>query len=211
MNSNKELTRENLSAFIHSIQANENELKQLRAPSESPLNLTILKIPNGITRIGEYAFCDCSNLEEIDLSECTSLIDIDKHAFDNCDQLTYIDLSGCIKMKGVCGFCFKDCKNAIKLDLPKAGDESKVDVQSPSKSEGSRSQAPIDIGRKTPKSESKIDIDHETPKSESQAPINIHFPPKSKYSSKDLLDDDKYEPSNDNQYVREYLKRYANW
>lgn len=52
------------------------------------MNLTSISIPEGVKRIGQYAFYECDNLRTIVLPE--SLIDLDEYVFYGCDNLKEI-------------------------------------------------------------------------------------------------------------------------
>lgn len=55
-------------------------------------NLVNVKIPEGFTSIGNYAFCVCSSLTSIDLPE--GLTSIGSHAFEDCKSLKTINFKG---------------------------------------------------------------------------------------------------------------------
>lgn len=60
-------------------------------------NLSAVTIPNSIISIGVYAFCNCSNLENINGSNSfigSGSTDI-VHLFDGCKKLKELDLSNC--------------------------------------------------------------------------------------------------------------------
>ena len=59
-------------------------------------NKQIVYIPNGITKIGKFAFSDCSSLKYIDIP--ISVIEIEDYAFNNCTQLSDIRISSNIKI-----------------------------------------------------------------------------------------------------------------
>ncbi len=54
--------------------------------------LTSFKIPADVTRIADYTFSGCANLESVTLN--SNLTAIGKYAFDGCVSLTEIDFSG---------------------------------------------------------------------------------------------------------------------
>lgn len=100
-----------------------------------------LVIQEGITVIGEKAFLNFSELEDVSLPE--SLEEIGIYAFSACTSLRSIELSGslqrignyafenCISLKSVTfseglreidGYCFSGCKKLEQLALPKSLD-----------------------------------------------------------------------------------------
>ncbi|MGM9971236.1 MAG: leucine-rich repeat domain-containing protein [Anaeroplasmataceae bacterium] len=68
----------------------------------SDTNIKSVTISNGITRIPEFAFCECSNLYEVILPN--SIISIESAAFYNCTNLTYINIPEKLEFIGVSAF-----------------------------------------------------------------------------------------------------------
>lgn len=54
--------------------------------------MTSIKLPSGVTSIGDYAFLDCNNLTRIELP--SGLLNIGDEAFSECDNLTIYGKSG---------------------------------------------------------------------------------------------------------------------
>lgn len=105
-------------------------------PVSQPV-LTSIKLPEGVTEIGRYAFVECANLSEITLP--ASLTTISESAFIN-SGLTFIDLShvtslgeavfvGCTKLEKVIFFdikeiqrrCLSGCSSLETLDMSACG------------------------------------------------------------------------------------------
>ena len=73
-------------------------------------------IPNDIEIIGFSAFQGCNGLTSVDLSNCTSLIEISPYAFDGCSGLTTISLPSSLESIG--NAAFQDCSNLTSITLP---------------------------------------------------------------------------------------------
>ena len=52
--------------------------------------LKSVTLPETMTKIGDYAFCDLTNLKSVNLGECTSLTSIGRKAFRDCTSLKSI-------------------------------------------------------------------------------------------------------------------------
>ena len=79
--------------------------------------LTSITLPRTITKIGLYAFFQCTALENVDLRDCTSLTSIDSGAFGVCSGLLSIDLSGCISLTSIGLDAFVSCSGLTSLNL----------------------------------------------------------------------------------------------
>ena len=96
-----------------------------------------IRIPDGVTTIGEYAFWECRSLKSIDLPDsvtsigeeafgfCSSLQDIDlpcrvttigERAFSSCKSLKSINIPGCVKR--IEDEAFRDCLSLQAIDIP---------------------------------------------------------------------------------------------
>ena len=64
-----------------------------------------LKISEGITKIGDFAFVRCANLENIELPE--SLISLGEQTFLECTKLKKINIPSKIVQLGYSGFMFQ--------------------------------------------------------------------------------------------------------
>ena len=81
-----------------------------------------LKLPREVTKIGSWAFNDCTLLESIDLSACIRLTGagygIENDAFADCTALkTVIMPTGAPLMKQIRRDAFKGCKALSSIDL----------------------------------------------------------------------------------------------
>lgn len=61
-------------------------------------------LPSGVMEILDNSFSDCTNLEEVDFSNCVSLKKIAYEAFGNCNSLSKLDLTKCVLLESVTGF-----------------------------------------------------------------------------------------------------------
>ena len=60
--------------------------------------------------IGGFVFDGCKAINNYDFSKCTSLTDIGTYCFRN-NIITSIDLSGCTSLKSLGDYCFEKCSN----------------------------------------------------------------------------------------------------
>lgn len=72
-------------------------------------------LPQSITHIGKFAFCNRKHLTEITLPD--GLIQIESGAFQDCERLTNINLPDSLAYIG--NAVFISCKNLITITLPK--------------------------------------------------------------------------------------------
>ena len=100
-------------------------------------NINTVKISNDITRIGDYAFCDCANITSITIQN--SVTSIGYAVFANCESLTNITIpdsvtrigeftfSGCESLKSITipngvtsigGSVFEDCTSLTSITIP---------------------------------------------------------------------------------------------
>ena len=75
-----------------------------------------IQIPEGVVRIGEYAFSGCFNLKQIVLPN--SLRSIGKGAFTRCKQLMNVALPEQLEELG--DYAFEDCYTLVSINIPKA-------------------------------------------------------------------------------------------
>ncbi|MBQ8136065.1 MAG: leucine-rich repeat domain-containing protein, partial [Clostridia bacterium] len=73
-----------------------------------------LTVPEGVTRIGAYAFEYCFNLIEITLP--STLLEIGEGAFDQCTTLSRVSLPSGLRALG--SLAFHDCTSIIRMALP---------------------------------------------------------------------------------------------
>jgi len=76
--------------------------------------MTSISIPSTVTRIGKYAFEECSNLEQIYFS--TGLNIIEDHAFFNCSQIESLVFPNGLQDIGA--YAFSGCSNLSSIVLP---------------------------------------------------------------------------------------------
>ena len=100
-------------------------------------NINTVKISNDITRIGDYAFCDCANITSITIQN--SVTSIGYAVFANCESLKSITIpdsvtrigeftfSGCESLKSITipngvtsigGSVFEDCTSLTSITIP---------------------------------------------------------------------------------------------
>lgn len=73
-----------------------------------------IRIEDGVTDIGDYAFYNCSKLVSVTLSD--SIIDIGQHAFENCAALENIMISYSVRTIG--NSAFRYCDSITSITLP---------------------------------------------------------------------------------------------
>ena len=78
------------------------------------LPIISIKLPQGVTGLGEYAFHNCSALKSIDLPD--GVTSIGNRAFNSCISLTSITLPEGVKTIG--SYTFADCRVLTSIDLP---------------------------------------------------------------------------------------------
>lgn len=114
-----------------------NNIKEIYNRAFSKSRVTNVTLPEGIEKIGPYAFSGCTKLKVITLPE--TLHTIGEHAFSECSSLSELKLpsnitkleseifKGCTNLKNVplpnnltkIGLgTFKDCKNLVNLIIP---------------------------------------------------------------------------------------------
>ena len=75
-----------------------------------------LVIGEGVTDIGDYAFCGCVNLTSATLPD--SVTEIGERAFAGCASLTSLTLPACLAEIG--DFAFSGCRSLTSLALPES-------------------------------------------------------------------------------------------
>lgn len=73
----------------------------------------ILKIPDGVTSIGDGVFCCCNSLTSIEIPN--SVITVGNNAFDGCYNLTSVTMGNNIISIGKSAFA---CSNLVSVDIP---------------------------------------------------------------------------------------------
>lgn len=76
--------------------------------------LTSVEIPEGVTQIGESAFSCCQSLESVTIPG--SVTEIGEGAFESCDSMLVLELTSGLKRVGA--FAFSECFSLRTLDLP---------------------------------------------------------------------------------------------
>ena len=77
-------------------------------------DMTFISIPDSVTVIGEFAFCDCSCLTTIDLPD--SVTSIGRVAFGRCTSLEKITLPASLEL--IEDKTFLDCSSLKKIKFP---------------------------------------------------------------------------------------------
>ena len=73
-----------------------------------------VKIPKGVTSIGDYAFSGCTSLTSIIIP--ASVISIGRHAFDDCKSLTSINIPP--KITSIGDWAFRVCTSLPEIKIP---------------------------------------------------------------------------------------------
>lgn len=83
------------------------------------VNAEQIAIPNGVERIGNYAFENCKKLKYIDIPE--SVTEIGRSAFEGCTALVSVVLPQNLKRIGK--YTFSDCSGLIQIVIPESVEE----------------------------------------------------------------------------------------
>ncbi|MGI5105613.1 leucine-rich repeat domain-containing protein [Treponema socranskii] len=92
-------------------------VKNLTQTASVKEHLKTLRLGEGVTMIGKYAFFKCMGLTQIDLSACTGLAQIGERAFSDCTTLEAADFSACISLRGIDVNAFNGCDALRSADL----------------------------------------------------------------------------------------------
>lgn len=93
------------------------ELKVVKIGDESfmsNIDIKDVQIPNGVESIGEYAFCDCSNLLAVSAENVRI---VSSHAFDGCTDLTDLSLGEIISE--IKEYSFASCTSLTNFEYDK--------------------------------------------------------------------------------------------
>ncbi len=86
--------------------------------SETPFRgctkLTEIALPEGMTKVPEYAFSGCTSLTQVTLAE--SITEIGRNAFSGCTGLSTLDLPNSLTTIG--NYAFNDCTGITEITLP---------------------------------------------------------------------------------------------
>ena len=74
----------------------------------------VVKIPRVVSRIGEFAFANNTNLVSVDFNN--SVFAIGDHAFENCSKL--VAIQNCGDLIRIGSFAFNNCIKLTRIDLP---------------------------------------------------------------------------------------------
>ena len=77
-------------------------------------SITSVKIEDGVTSIGNYAFNNCSSLTSITIPE--GVTSIGSYAFDGCSGLTSITIPNSVTSIGI--FAFYNCSSLTSINIP---------------------------------------------------------------------------------------------
>ena len=79
-------------------------------------NLTSIIIPEGVTSIGDHAFAYCTNLESITIPN--SVTSIDYEAFRSCSSLTTVTFGNNSQLTSIGSYAFIDCTSLESITIP---------------------------------------------------------------------------------------------
>ena len=82
-------------------------------------NVERVVLPGTIVNLGGLTFCFCSDLVEVDLSDCVNLVSIGSQAFQDCYSLKDINLSNCVSLTNIDNQAFLDCSALTNITIPK--------------------------------------------------------------------------------------------
>lgn len=77
-------------------------------------NLTSIELPSGVTEIGDYAFYNCTNLSSLTLP--SGVKEIGFSAFQGCKSLTSVTIPSGVKY--ISSFTFYECESLRFINLP---------------------------------------------------------------------------------------------
>ena len=90
------------------------EVKDNKVLSCAVSKITSVKIPNGITKIGEAAFFDCESLTSVEIP--SGVTEIGEDAFGSCTSLTSLTVpEGVTK---ICDYAFSGCTSLSSVEIP---------------------------------------------------------------------------------------------
>ena len=77
-------------------------------------SISAISLPQGLTHIGDYAFCNCSSLTSVTIGN--SVTSIGDNAFYDCPSLTYITIPNSVTSIGDRAFAF--CSSMTSITIP---------------------------------------------------------------------------------------------
>lgn len=78
-------------------------------------SLKWINLPKSLSSIGDYAFANCTNLQNLSFYNQQFLVSIGQHAFDNCTSFTDIYLND--RVLNIGNYAFNNCTNLINIKL----------------------------------------------------------------------------------------------
>jgi len=87
-------------------------------------NVTDVVVPDTVEKLGEYCFCECTELKTVKLS--SSITIISNGAFEYCSSLKKVELSDSIEYIG--SYAFVECTSLAKITLPDSVEALGVNV-----------------------------------------------------------------------------------
>ncbi|MDD5924082.1 MAG: leucine-rich repeat domain-containing protein [Clostridia bacterium] len=96
-----------------------NKMKNDYAPATVPWYelrhlVKSVVIDEGITSIGRYVFCGCTNLTNVTIPDSVTIIG--KHAFEECENLSNITIPNSVET--IEDLAFADCKSLLSITIP---------------------------------------------------------------------------------------------
>lgn len=82
--------------------------------SDENTEITNLSIPDGVTNIGGYAFCQCGSLTSISIPN--SVVSIGRSAFSECNSITTISIPNSVK--DIASYVFYGCTGLVSMNIP---------------------------------------------------------------------------------------------
>ena len=77
-------------------------------------SLTSINIPEGVTSLDSYCFQDCSALTSVNIPE--SVVSLGEGCFYTCTALTSVNILGSVVSLG--DYCFSECSSLTSIDIP---------------------------------------------------------------------------------------------
>lgn len=110
---------------LSSVDLSSSSLTSIGDDAFSNSGLTSVKLPSGLTSIGNTTFENCTSLTSVDLP--AGLDSIGNVAFRGCSALTSVDLSGCA-ITSIGNVAFSGCSALTSIDLSACGEKMSIGV-----------------------------------------------------------------------------------